>query len=144
MSWRHLADGLAFTGFALAMFLFLSQVPTMKLIIRARSAGGYTFTPTLTIFATTFLWSIYAAFVQRRTDLAILNGTGAVLQAVYAVIFFQFSDRPARRRIAGAMGGLAALVVLLAVIAFGGEQQHPGLVGYSAIAFNITVFASPT
>ncbi|GFQ02375.1 bidirectional sugar transporter sweet1 [Phtheirospermum japonicum] len=76
----------------------------------------------------------------------MINGTGAVIESVYMLIFLIFAAKREKAKIIGLLLSILAIfttIALLSVLAFHDKAQKQQLCGYAATVFSIIMYASP-
>ncbi|CAL4893669.1 unnamed protein product [Urochloa decumbens] len=135
-------------GNVIALFLFLSPVPTFWRIIRRRSTEDFSGVPYNMTLLNCLLSAWYGLpFVSPNNMLvSTINGAGAAIEAVYVVIFLVFaSSRRTRLRMAGLASAVAAVfaaVALVSMLALHTEKRKL-LCGIAATVCSICMYGSP-
>uniref|UniRef100_A0A452Z613 Bidirectional sugar transporter SWEET n=1 Tax=Aegilops tauschii subsp. strangulata TaxID=200361 RepID=A0A452Z613_AEGTS len=136
------------SGNVIALFLFLSPVPTFWRIIRNKSTEEFSGVPYNMTLLNCLLSAWYGLpFVSPNNVLvSTINGVGAVIETVYVVIFLVFaSNRKARLRTLGLASAVAAVftvVALVSMLALHGPARKL-LAGLAMTVFSICMYASP-
>ncbi|KAE8820047.1 Protein RUPTURED POLLEN GRAIN 1 [Hordeum vulgare] len=136
------------SGNVIALFLFLSPVPTFWRIIRNKSTEEFSGVPYNMTLLNCLLSAWYGLpFVSPNNVLvSTINGVGAAIETVYVVIFLVFaSSRKARLRtlgLASAVAAVFAVVALVSMLALHGRARKL-LAGLAMTVFSICMYASP-
>ncbi|KAJ9706272.1 hypothetical protein PVL29_001681 [Vitis rotundifolia] len=135
-------------GNIIALFLFLSPVPTFISIWKKGSVEQYSPVPYLATFINCMVWVLYGLpMVHPHSTLVVtINGTGFVIELVYLILFIVFSNRGNRLRvimIALVEIIFVAIVALLTLTMVHTTQRRSMIVGTICILFNIMMYASP-
>nr|ACG28388.1 seven-transmembrane-domain protein 1 [Zea mays] len=137
------------SGNVIALFLFLSPVPTFWRIIRRKSTEDFSGVPYSMTLLNCLLSAWYGLpFVSPNNMLvSTINGAGAAIEAVYVVIFLGVRVQPAdaaadagawRRRFSAAF----AAVALASMLALHGQGRKL-MCGLAATVCSICMYASP-
>jgi solute carrier family 50 protein (sugar transporter) len=107
----------------LAAALYLSPLPMVRSIARARAVGNRSVLPLTAAMLNAAVWSWYGLLTRNYVPVALVNGAGAVLEAVYIAIFL----RHARKSKGRALAILAATVgAFLCALMFYVLRAAPG------------------
>ncbi|XP_078434745.1 nodulin MtN3 family protein [Wolffia australiana] len=134
-------------GNATGLFLFLAPMVTFRRIIRNKSTEQFSGIPYNMTLLNCLLSAWYGLpFVSPNNMLVYsLNGTGAVLETVYVVIFLIFAPKKAKAKMLSLLLVLVsvfATVALVSVLALHGEKRKL-FCGCAATVFSICMYASP-
>ncbi|CAN6355113.1 unnamed protein product [Urochloa humidicola] len=135
-------------GNVIALFLFLSPVPTFWRIIRRRSTEDFSGVPYNMTLLNCLLSAWYGLpFVSPNNMLvSTINGAGAAIEAVYVVIFLVFASRRRTRLrmlgLASAVAAVFAAVALVSMLALHTEKRKL-LCGIAATVCSICMYGSP-
>ncbi|KAK3138718.1 hypothetical protein QOZ80_5AG0372550 [Eleusine coracana subsp. coracana] len=136
------------SGNVIALFLFLSPVPTFWRIIKRKSTEDFSGVPYNMTLLNCLLSAWYGLpFVSPNNILvSTINGAGSAIEMVYVVIFLVFaSSRKTRLRMLGLASGVAAvftMVVLVSLLALHGQGRKV-FCGLAATICSICMYASP-
>ncbi|CAN6350955.1 unnamed protein product [Urochloa humidicola] len=136
------------SGNVIALFLFLSPVPTFWRIIRRRSTEDFSGVPYNMTLLNCLLSAWYGLpFVSPNNILvSTINGAGAAIEAVYVVIFLVFASRRRTRLrmlgLASAVAAVFAAVALVSTLALHHEKRKL-LCGIAATVCSICMYGSP-
>ncbi|KAL5662183.1 hypothetical protein ACJX0J_029308, partial [Zea mays] len=136
------------SGNVIALFLFLSPVPTFWRIIRRKSTEDFSGVPYSMTLLNCLLSAWYGLpFVSPNNMLvSTINGAGAAIEAVYVVIFLAFaSSQRTRLRMLGlasAVSAAFAAVALASMLALHGQGRKL-MCGLAATVCSICMYASP-
>ena len=105
-------------GDAAAIALFLSPIPTMTTIVKARSVQSFALSPFTSAWLNCFIWTLYALplITSDRTTPLICNSVGLVLETFYMLIYVIFSPAKARLKRALTVGGFVGVGIVAAVV----------------------------
>ncbi|KAL3742878.1 hypothetical protein ACJRO7_018222 [Eucalyptus globulus] len=135
-------------GNAIALFLFLSPMPTFIRIWKKGSVEQYSPVPYLATLINCMVWVLYGLpMVHPHSTLVVtINGAGTLIEVVYILLFLLYSDRQKRLRVAAVVlielvfiSALAALVLTLVHT----HERRSMVVGIVCMVFNIMMYASP-
>ncbi|KAJ1263003.1 hypothetical protein BS78_09G150900 [Paspalum vaginatum] len=136
------------SGNVIALFLFLSPVPTFWRIIRRRSTEDFSGVPYNMTLLNCLLSAWYGLpFVSPNNILvSTINGAGSAIEIVYVVIFLVFaSTRRTRLRmldLASAVAVVFAAVALVSTLVLHGQGRKL-MCGLAATVCSICMYASP-
>ncbi|XP_073294812.1 bidirectional sugar transporter SWEET1-like [Primulina huaijiensis] len=143
----HLAFGVF--GNAAGLFLFLSPAITFKRIIARRSTEQFSGIPYVMALLNCLLAAWYGLPMISKDNLlvTIINGTGAIIETIYVLIFLIFAPKKERAKICGLF---ACVLVVFSVVASTSVLAFPHdwrvrklLCGFAASVFSIVMYASP-
>ncbi|GAB2296120.1 hypothetical protein Dimus_030253 [Dionaea muscipula] len=135
-------------GNIIALFLFLSPVPTFIRICKKGSVEQYSPVPYLATFINCMIWVLYGLpFVHPNSILVItINATGCLIEVAYLLLFIVYSKDKKRLRVIVIsvteiiLVGVFATAVLTLVH---GTKHRSQVVGMVAIVGNIMMYAAP-
>ncbi|KAG8068599.1 hypothetical protein GUJ93_ZPchr0005g16266 [Zizania palustris] len=136
------------SGNVIALFLFLSPVPTFWRIIRRKSTEDFSGVPYNMTLINCLLSAWYGLpFVSPNNMLvSTINGAGVVIETAYVVVFLIFaSSKKTRLRMLGLASAVAAafaLVALVSMFALHGQGRKL-FCGVAATVCSICMYASP-
>ncbi|KAH0470228.1 hypothetical protein IEQ34_001786 [Dendrobium chrysotoxum] len=121
-------------GNATALFLFLSPIITFRRVIRKKSTEDFSGVP------------YGLPFVSPNNMLVwTINGTGALIEAIYVLIFLIYAPKKVKARMFGLLAlvsSLFAAVALISVLALH-DNTRKLFCGSAATIFSICMYASP-
>ncbi|BFG40603.1 hypothetical protein CerSpe_268770 [Prunus speciosa] len=134
-------------GNATALFLFLAPIITFKRIIQKRNTEQFSGIPYVMTLLNCLLSAWYGLpFVSPNNILvSTINGTGAVIEAIYVLIFIIFSPKREKAKILGLFTFVLAIfstVALVSVFALQGKGRKL-FCGLAATVFSIIMYGSP-
>ncbi|XP_057480466.1 LOW QUALITY PROTEIN: bidirectional sugar transporter SWEET5-like [Actinidia eriantha] len=135
-------------GNIISFFLFLSPLPTLIKIYKAKSVQEFKPDPYVATVLNCAMWVLYGLpFVHPDSLLVItINGTGLVIEFFYVAVFLTYSDWPKRKKIIIA---LVIEAIFFAIVAFitmtflHTTQSRSMLIGILCVVFNIIMYTSP-
>ncbi|GAB2209736.1 hypothetical protein Drorol1_Dr00026959 [Drosera rotundifolia] len=135
-------------GNIIALFLFLSPMPTFINIYKKGSVEQYSPVPYLATFFNCMFWVLYGLpFVHPNSILVItINGAGIVIEVVYLLLFVIYSPNKKRLKLIViavlevVFVGVVAVAVLRLVH---GIKDCSRVIGIIAIVGNIMMYAAP-
>ncbi|KAL5232034.1 hypothetical protein ABZP36_030810 [Zizania latifolia] len=136
------------SGNVIALFLFLSPVPTFWRIIRRKSTEDFSGVPYNMTLINCLLSAWYGLpFVSPNNMLvSTINGAGVVIETAYVVVFVIFaSSKKTRLRMLGlaaAVAAVFAVVALVSMLALHGQGRKL-FCGVAATVCSICMYASP-
>ncbi|KAH7567985.1 hypothetical protein ACOSP7_009684 [Xanthoceras sorbifolium] len=134
-------------GNATALFLFLAPAITFKRIVRSKSTEQFSGIPYVMTLLNNLLSAWYGLpFVSENNILvSTINGTGAVIESIYVLIFLIFAPKKEKAKIFGLLMFVLtvfAAVALVSVLALHGNTRKI-FCGFAAAIFSIIMYASP-
>uniref|UniRef100_A0A1D1ZLT7 Bidirectional sugar transporter SWEET n=1 Tax=Anthurium amnicola TaxID=1678845 RepID=A0A1D1ZLT7_9ARAE len=134
-------------GNATGLFLFLSPMVTFRRIIKRKSTEQFSGIPYNMTLLNCLLSAWYGLpFVSPNNMLVYtINGTGAVLEAIYVTIFLIYAPKKEKVRMLGLLllvVSVFSTVALVSVLALHGQKRKL-LCGFAATIFSICMYASP-
>ena len=134
-------------GNATALFLFLSPIITFRRVIRKKSTEDFSGVPYNMTMLNCLLSAWYGLpFVSPNNMLVwTINGTGAVIEAIYVLIFLIYAPKRMKARMISLLAlisSLFAAVALISVLALHGNSRKL-FCGSAATIFSICMYASP-
>ncbi|KAG0496472.1 hypothetical protein HPP92_001163 [Vanilla planifolia] len=134
-------------GNATALFLFVSPMKTFRRIIRNKSTEDFSGIPYNMTLLNCLLSAWYGLpFVSPNNMLVwTINGTGALLEAIYVVVFLVYTPKKAKRRMLGLLALLSSVFAAVALVSFFALHgvSRKLLCGFAASIFSICMYASP-
>ncbi|TKY56033.1 Bidirectional sugar transporter SWEET1 [Spatholobus suberectus] len=132
-----------FTGFC----LFLAPVITFKRIVANRSTERFSGVPYPMTLLNCLLSAWYGLpFVSPHNMLVtVINGTGAVMETIYVLIFVFFAPRREKVKVFGLFSFVVAVfsaVALVSMFALHGVARK-NFCGFAAAIFSIIMYGSP-
>ncbi|XP_059432447.1 bidirectional sugar transporter SWEET4-like [Corylus avellana] len=135
-------------GNIVALFLFLSPVPTFVQIWKKGSVEHYSPAPYLATLVNCMVWTFYSLpMVHPNSTLVLtINGAGIAIELTYLIIFFIFSDR--KKRLKFLLGLLIELIFIsvltsLVLTLTHSHKERSLIVGIIGILFGVMMYASP-
>ncbi|XP_057975143.1 bidirectional sugar transporter SWEET1 isoform X2 [Malania oleifera] len=134
-------------GNATALFLFLAPIITFKRIIKGKSTEQFSGIPYVMTLLNNLLSAWYGLpFVSPHNLLvSTVNGTGAVIESTYVLIFLIYAPKKEKVKIAGLLTFIVAVfaaVVLVSLFALHGSGRKL-FCGLAATICSIIMYASP-
>ncbi|CAN8312814.1 unnamed protein product [Cochlearia groenlandica] len=134
-------------GNATALFLFLSPSITFKRIIKNKSTQQFSGIPYPMTLLNCLLSAWYGLpFVSKdNTLVSTINGTGALIETIYVLIFLCYAPKKEKAKIFGiftAVLAVFATVALVSLFALHGNGRKL-FCGIAATVFSIIMYASP-
>ncbi|XP_043726259.1 bidirectional sugar transporter SWEET1-like [Telopea speciosissima] len=134
-------------GNATALFLFLAPTITFRRIIRSKSTEEFSGIPYVMTLLNCLLSAWYGLpFVSPNNILvSTINGTGAVIESVYALIFIIYAPKKVKAKILGLFTFVLtvfAAIALVSIVALHGHTRKL-FCGLAATIFSIVMYASP-
>ncbi|KAA0044958.1 bidirectional sugar transporter SWEET4-like [Cucumis melo var. makuwa] len=135
-------------GNIIALFLFLSPLPTFVTIWKKGSVEQYSPIPYLATLVNCLVWVLYGLPVVHPGSILVItiNATGTLIELVYIILFFVFSDRKKRVKVLLVLLielVFITLLTLLVLFVFHTHSKRSMVVGTICILFNIGMYASP-
>ncbi|KAJ8771691.1 hypothetical protein K2173_026868 [Erythroxylum novogranatense] len=134
-------------GNATALFLFLSPTITFKRIVRAKSTEQFSGIPYVMTMLNCLLSAWYGLPFVSKNNLLVstINGTGALIESIYVVIFIIYGPKKEKAKIGGLLSlvlSVFAAIALVSVLALQGNARKY-FCGMAATIFSIIMYASP-
>lgn len=134
-------------GNATALFLFLAPVVTFTRIIKKKSTEDFSGVPYIMTLLNCLLSAWYGMpFVSPNNILvSTINGTGAVIEAIYVIIFIIYAPKKTQKHMSGLLVlvlSLFAMIVLVSIFALHGRHRK-FFCGMAATIFSICMYGSP-
>ncbi|KAL9234200.1 hypothetical protein vseg_009095 [Gypsophila vaccaria] len=134
-------------GNATALFLFLSPLVTFKRIIKKRSTEQFSGVPYVMTLLNNLLSAWYGLpFVSPNNILvSTINGTGAVIESVYVLVFLILAPKKEKLKIGGLLAiilSIFATVAFVSLFALHGNKRKI-FCGIAASVFSIIMYGSP-
>ncbi|XP_073135535.1 bidirectional sugar transporter SWEET1-like isoform X1 [Henckelia pumila] len=151
MSNNHKALHLMFGVFGnvTGLFLFLSPLVTFKRIVAKRSTEQFSGVPYVLSLLNCLLAAWYGLpFISENNILlTAINGTGAVIESIYVLIFLVFAPKKEKANILGLLLCILVVFSTVALISFFAFDHRPktrkNLCGFVGTIFSIAMYASP-
>ncbi|KAL2519921.1 Bidirectional sugar transporter SWEET1 [Forsythia ovata] len=142
----HLVFGVF--GNATGLFLFLSPTITFKRIVMKKSTEQFSGIPYVMTLLNCLLSAWYGLpFISpNNISVSIINGTGAVIESIYVMIFLIFAPKKEKAKIFGLLLVIIAVfsaVAFVSVFALHDLHKRKLLCGLAATIFSIIMYASP-
>ncbi|KAL2318366.1 hypothetical protein Fmac_032242 [Flemingia macrophylla] len=134
-------------GNASGLFLFLAPIVTFRRIIVNKSTEKFSGVPYPMTLLNCLLSAWYGLpFVSPNNILVtIINGTGAVIETIYVLIFILFAPKKEKAKVLGLFSFVVAVfsgVVLVSLLALHGPHRKI-FCGFAAAIFSIIMYGSP-
>ncbi|CAK9145724.1 unnamed protein product [Ilex paraguariensis] len=134
-------------GNATALFLFLAPIITFKRIISKRSTEQFSGIPYVMTLLNCLLSAWYGLPFVSPNNLLVstINGTGAVIESIYVVIFLVFAPKKEKGKILGILTfvlSVFATVVFISIFALH-DKSRKLFCGLAATIFSIIMYGSP-
>ncbi|PNT48321.1 hypothetical protein POPTR_002G072700v4 [Populus trichocarpa] len=134
-------------GNATALFLFLAPTITFRRIIRSKSTELFSGIPYVMTMLNCLLSAWYGMpFVSKNNILvSTINGTGAVIEAVYVLTFIIYAPKKEKAKFIGLLTLVLttfAGVALVSLVVLHGKPREI-FCGFAAAIFSIIMYGSP-
>ncbi|KAF2313476.1 hypothetical protein GH714_011179 [Hevea brasiliensis] len=135
-------------GNIIALFLFLSPVPTFIQILKKKAVEQYSPAPYLATLINCMVWVLYGLPMVHPNSLLVItiNGSGTFIEFLYIILFIIYSDKKKRVKllliVLVELIFIAALTILVLTLAHSTKKRSM-TVGFVCICFNIMMYASP-
>ncbi|KAK9075090.1 hypothetical protein SSX86_003409 [Deinandra increscens subsp. villosa] len=134
-------------GNASGLFLFLAPTITFQRIINNGSTEQFSGVPYVMTLLNCLLSGWYGlSFVSENNTLVmVINGVGAVIEAVYVVVFVMYATKEAKTKVVGLVCFAVAAfstVALVSVFSLSGDTRR-SFCGFTASVFSVIMYASP-
>ncbi|XP_021898676.1 bidirectional sugar transporter SWEET1-like [Carica papaya] len=134
-------------GNATALFLFLAPTITFKRIIKSRSTEQFSGIPYVMTLLNCLLSAWYGLPFVSKNNLLVstINGTGAVIEGIYVLLFLIFAPKKEKAKIFGLLVlvlSVFSTVALVSLLALHGTTRKL-FCGLAATIFSIIMYASP-
>ncbi|KAF4395154.1 bidirectional sugar transporter SWEET1 [Cannabis sativa] len=134
-------------GNAFALFLFLAPTITFKRIIQNKSTEQFSGIPYVMTLLNCLLSAWYGLpFVSPNNILvSTINGTGAVIESIYVVLFIIFAPKKEKIKILGLFIFVLTAFATVALVSLLALNHNPRKLfcGLAATIFSIIMYASP-
>ncbi|GMH13373.1 hypothetical protein Nepgr_015214 [Nepenthes gracilis] len=142
---RNVVGGI---GNAISIFLFASPVTTFIGIYKKKSVEKFKPDPYLATTLNCMLWIFYGLpFVHPNSILVLTtNSVGLAIELVYLIIFFTFTDKKGRLKVAA---WIAVEIVFMCIVAactltiFHSTTKRSNVVGILCVIFGMIMYISP-
>ncbi|KAG1328148.1 Bidirectional sugar transporter SWEET1a [Cocos nucifera] len=146
MEVAHLVFGIF--GNVTALFLFLSPIVTFWRIIRHKSTEDFSGIPYNMTLLNCFLSAWYGLPFVSPNNLLVstINGTGAVIELVYVMIFIVYASRKERMKTLAfftIVATVSAMVALFSLLIFHHGHGRQLFCGFAAAIFSVIMYGSP-
>ncbi|XP_076899188.1 bidirectional sugar transporter SWEET1 [Bidens hawaiensis] len=134
-------------GDATGLFLFLAPTITFKRILQNKSTEEFSGIPYPMTLLNCLLSAWYGLpFIsENNTLVTVINGTGALIEAVYVLIFIMYAPKKEKAKVFGlATFVLAAFstIAVISVAALHGKTRRY-FCGFAAAIFSVIMYGSP-
>ncbi|CAK9134248.1 unnamed protein product [Ilex paraguariensis] len=157
--WRHKGEvrlfgifldcvfSVAWGGDAFGLLLFLAPMVTFKRIIMNKSTEQFSGIPYVMTLLNCLLSFWYGLpFVSKNNvQVSVINGTGAVLEFIYVLIFLIFAPKKEKAKILGLLTFILTVfsaIAFVSMLALRGKNRNR-FCGLAASVFSIIMYASP-
>jgi solute carrier family 50 protein (sugar transporter) len=135
-------------GNIIALFLFLSPVPTFVEIWKKGSVEHYSPAPYLATLVNCMVWTLYGLPIVHPHSLLVvtINGSGTAIELAYIILFFIYSDKKKRLRVLLVLLVELIFISVLSTLVLTLSHSHKErslIVGIICILFNVMMYASP-
>ncbi|KAJ4952136.1 hypothetical protein NE237_028968 [Protea cynaroides] len=134
-------------GNATALFLYLAPAITFRRIIRCKTTEEFSGVPYVMTMLNCLLSAWYGLPFVSPNNLLVstINGTGAVIESVYVLIFIIYAAKKEKLRIGGLLAVVLTIFGSIAVVTFVAVDGHNRKLfcGFAAAIFSIIMYASP-
>jgi len=135
------------TGNVFRMGLFLSPLPTIKIIMRNRDTGPHSAFTYIASFLNSVLWMFYGFSSDPNNKVLVryINGAGGALHLVYFLIHYAHSPQKEKRRVVKMkILSLSVLGIIIAcAIYLVPKDQRTTTVSWICGVTNILMYAAP-
>ncbi|KAJ4955713.1 hypothetical protein NE237_012496 [Protea cynaroides] len=143
-------EGLSFyvgvIGNIISVLVFLSPLGTFLRIVKNRSTEEFESFPYICTLLSSSLWTYYGIIRPGSYLVATVNGFGALVEAIYVVLFLIFAPAKMKAKTAVLLmtleGGFLAAVLLATSLAMHGDVRIDVL-GFICAGLNIVMYGSP-
>lgn len=134
-------------GNATALFLFLAPTITFKRVMRKKSTEDFSGIPYVMTLLNCLLSAWYGLPFVSPNNLLVstINGTGAVIEFVYVLLFLIFAPKKEKAKISGILFfvlSVFAAVAFTSIFALNADKRK-FFCGLAATVFSIIMYASP-
>nr|QHT64207.1 sugar efflux transporter 5 [Litchi chinensis] len=135
-------------GNVISFGLFVSPVPTMVTIVKAKSVQEFKSDPYVATLFNCMLWVFYGLPIVRPDTILVstINGCGVCIELAYIIIFLLYSPASKKKRI---LISVFVEVIVFAILVFvtlkflHTTKARSALIGILCIIFNVIMYASP-
>ncbi|GLT49663.1 hypothetical protein SLA2020_232070 [Shorea laevis] len=141
-------NAIGVVGNIIALFLFLSPVPTFIQICKKGAVEQYSAAPYLATLTNCMIWILYGIpWVHPNSTLVwTINGTGTLIELVFITLFLIYSEKKKRVKVVVVVVLEIIFMVALTVpvlTVLKTTEHRSMVVGTICILFNIMMYASP-
>ncbi|KAI3513501.1 hypothetical protein L2E82_26681 [Cichorium intybus] len=134
-------------GDATGLFLFLAPTITFKRIMTNKSTEQFSGIPYPMTLLNCLLSAWYGLpFISKNNTLVtVINGTGAVIETIYVLIFILYAPKKEKAKVLGLVTFVLAAfstVALVSVFALHGKTRRY-FCGFAAAIFSVIMYGSP-
>ncbi|KAL5541882.1 hypothetical protein UlMin_009592 [Ulmus minor] len=133
-------------GNIISVLVFLSPVGTFWRIIRNRSTEDFESLPYICTLLNSSLWTYYGIIKPKEILVATVNGFGALVEAIYVILFLLYAPAKMRANTGFLVGilnvGFLATAILVTRLALEGDAGTDAL-GFICAGLNIIMYGSP-
>ncbi|KAH6782580.1 Nodulin MtN3 family protein [Perilla frutescens var. frutescens] len=134
-------------GNAFALFLFLAPLITFKRIVKKRSTEQFSGVPYVMTLLNCLLSAWYGMPFVSPNNLLVstINGTGALIESVYVIIFLIFAPKKEKSKILGMFMLVLAVFATVVLVSLLALHSNPRKLfcGIAATVFSIIMYGSP-
>ncbi|KAH6800076.1 Nodulin MtN3 family protein [Perilla frutescens var. hirtella] len=134
-------------GNAFALFLFLAPLITFKRIVKKRSTEQFSGVPYVMTLLNCLLSAWYGMPFVSPNNLLVstINGTGALIESVYVIIFLIFAPKKEKYKILGMFMLVLAVFATVVLVSLLALHSNPRKLfcGIAATVFSIIMYGSP-
>ncbi|KAL5231391.1 hypothetical protein ABZP36_030167 [Zizania latifolia] len=120
--------------------------PTFLQVYREKTTGGFSSVPYVVALFSSVLWIAYALVKTNSRPLLTINAFGAVMEAVYIIVYLVYAPRKARLRTLAyfLLDVVAFALVVVVTLRFVTSNTHQvKFLGSVCLAFSMAVFVAP-
>lgn len=134
-------------GDATGLFLFLAPTITFKRILNKKTTEQFSGIPYPMTLLNCLLSAWYGLpFISKNNTLVtVINGTGAVIESIYVLIFILYAPKKEKSKVLGLVTFVLAAfstVALVSVFALHGKTRRY-FCGFAAAIFSVIMYGSP-
>ncbi|CAM0878495.1 unnamed protein product [Alopecurus aequalis] len=135
-------------GNIISVLVILSPIPTFRRIVSSRSTEEFQPAPYVLTLLNSLLWLYYGVTKPDGLLIVMVNGFGAIVEAIYVVLFLVYAtDHAARVKTAMWVValdiGFFGLVFATTTFAIGGLDMKIMITGFICAFLNVLMYGSP-
>jgi len=133
-------------GNVISLLVFISPVKTFWRIVKNESTEDFDSLPYICTLLSTAQWTYYGLIKPGEYLISTVNGAGAVLEAVYVILFIIYAPKASKIR-------TAVLVLLVDIVFFTAvflvtflalnQQMRINVMGVLCVCLTLTMYGSP-